>query len=383
MMEIEINFDAINRMAKLTEGNSLLCYQCGTCSATCPYAYLGEKDISVRRLIRYAQLGQPVNDKSLWLCSMCAHCEFACPRGVEITKVLRGLRVLAQEQKLVPDKVNEILWMLYENGNPWGFTKTDLKKTLVKLKIKQKASANPVKVAIHPCCMVYIDPMIQKMTKNVLTILEKADISYSYITGDKACCGDFIYQVGEDAFLEEYVNQKMAELEQINAEVILVISPHSQYMFKNVYPKFGVELPAPVVHYVEYLAELVDDSKLSFEKLNEPITYHDPCYLGRKGDKIYEEPRKILELVTNDNLVEMEHNKNNAICCGAGGGLMFLDIDEHPPSTIRIREANDVGAKVLATACPYCMRMFDDAAKIIKPAPEITDVSSVLLKALR
>lgn len=379
---IILDYEKIERLAKLTEGNSTLCYQCGTCSATCPYAFLGEKDISVRRLIRYAQFGQPVDDTSLWLCSMCAHCDFSCPRGVEITKVLRGLRVLAQEQKWVPNKVNETLWMLYENGNPWGYTKVDMKKALIKMKVKQKVKANPAEVAIHACCMAYIDPRIQKMTKNVLSILDKAEVSYNYYTGEKACCGDFIYQVGEDAFLEEFINQKIAELENINAGVLLVISPHTQYMFKHVYPKFGVNLPAEVVHYTEYLAELIDNGKIKVNKLNEQVTYHDPCYLGRKGDGIFEEPRKIIELVSNDNFVEMEHNKNNALCCGAGGGLMFLDIDERPPSTLRIDEANETGAKLLATACPYCIRMFDDAAKISKKAPEILDVSELLTKAL-
>ncbi len=380
MSEILVNFDLANRLMSLSKNNLSLCYQCGTCSAICPYAHLANKEISVRRQIRVAQLGNPVFDESLWLCSMCGHCEFTCPRGVEITKILRGLRVLANEKKNVPNKVSETLWQLYDRGNPWGFTKVDVKKALVKMKVKK--AANPANVIIHPCCMVFADPRIQKTTKNILTILNKAGVNYGFFSEDKACCGDFIYQVGEDAFLEEYLNQKIASLENLDAEVMLVISPHCMYMFKNVYPKYGFKPSFEILHHTQYIEELLDNGKLEVEKIDSVITYHDPCYLGRKGG-VFEEPRKIIEMVSKDGVVEMEHTKNNAICCGAGGGLMFLEAGEKPPSVIRIKEANDVGANVLATACPYCIRMFDDAAKISEKAPEIADVTDILIKALK
>ena len=381
MNEIVVDFDTMNRLKALSEDNLTLCYQCGTCSATCPYAYLANKEISVRKQIRLAQLGYPYTEESLWLCSMCGHCEFACPRGVEITKILRSLRVIANERKEVPHKVNETLWQIFERGNPWGFTRVDLKKAVVK--IKPKKVSNPAKVAIHPCCMTFIDPRIQKTTKNVLTVLEKAGISYNFFSEEKnACCGDFIYQVGEDAYLEEYLNQKIAQLENINAEVLLVISPHCMYMFKNVYPKYGFKPPVEIVHHTQYLSELLDDGKIQIESNGVRVTYHDPCYLGRKGG-IFEEPRKILEILSGDQFVEMEHNKNNSLCCGAGGGLMFLETEGEPPSTLRIKEANQVEAEILATACPYCIRMFDDAAKISAKAPQIMDVSDIIVKALK
>jgi len=379
--EIVVDFEMMNRLKSLSEDNLTLCYQCGTCSATCPYAYLSNKEISVRKQIRLAQLGNPAIDESLWLCSMCGHCEFTCPRGVEITKVLRGIRVIANERKAVPHKVNETLWQIFERGNPWGFTKVDVKKAVVK--IKPKKVSNPAKVTIHPCCMSFIDPRIQKTTKNVLTILEKAGVSYNFHTEEKnACCGDFIYQVGEDAFLEEYLNQKIARLEAIDTEVLLVVSPHCMYMFKNVYPKYGFKPTAEILHHTQYISELIDEGRLEVEADGIRVTYHDPCYLGRKGG-IFEEPRKVLEVISRDNFVEMEHTKNNSICCGAGGGLMFLETEGQPPSMLRLKEANDVEADALVTACPYCIRMFDDAAKIIKGAPEILDISDLVVKSLK
>ena len=381
MMEINVDFKTMERLKKLSDDNLTLCYQCGTCSATCPYAYLANKEISVRKLIRLAQLGYPVTDKSLWLCSMCSHCEFACPRGVEITKILRGLRVVSNERKEIPQKVNETLWQIFERGNPWGFTKVELKKAIVKMKVKK--ISNPAKVTISACCMSFIDPTIQKTTRNLLMILEKAGVSYHFQRDDKNyCCGDFIYQVGEDAYLEEYINQKASQLEEINTEVLIVTSPHCMFMYKNVYPKYGVKLPVEVLHYTQYISELIDNGNLQLKQNGLRVTYHDPCYLGRKGGVI-EDPRKILEVVSKDNFIEMEHNKYNSICCGAGGGLMFLETEGQPPSILRIKEANDVEAEILATACPYCIRMFDDAAKISDKAPKIADISDIVVKSLQ
>ncbi|MCG6879141.1 MAG: (Fe-S)-binding protein, partial [Deltaproteobacteria bacterium] len=164
---------------------------------------------------------------------------------------------------------------------------------------------------------------------------------------------------------------------------IITTSPHCYYTYTQEYPEFGGEFE--VVHYTQLLAELIEKGKVKLSKtLDKKITYHDPCYLGRHSE-IYDEPRALINAVTGNNLVEMERNRNKSLCCGAGGGRLWM---ETPPewrfSDLRIHEAIDTGATILATACPYCVSMLEDSRKTVNKEDEIEikDISELIAEAL-
>ena len=160
---------------------------------------------------------------------------------------------------------------------------------------------------------------------------------------------------------------------------MITVSPHSSNVFKSVYPKYG-ELP-PVLHYTEFLSSLLDSGALKPHRAGDgegmEVTYHDPCYRGRYGG-VYEEPRKILENVPGVKLDEMDENRSNALCCGGGGGGMYVESDGARPSHRRVAQAEETGASVMATACPFCVLNFEDGVKTVGSSLKIRDVAEIL-----
>ena len=365
-------------------GQSLsVCYQCGTCTAACP---LG---VHVRKLVRQMQLGakeDAVSDNTLWSCATCKLCELRCPRGVNITDLLHALRILGFQGRKAPAKLEQALWGVYEEGNPWKGKKLERGKWAegLGLKVVGNTSDRPSKVLLYAGCAVSYDPRLQNVARSLAEILkDNADVA---ILGEKeSCCGDVVYQIGEDAYFEELVQNNIKTFKDSGADTLITVSPHCFNMFKTVYPNYG-SMPN-VVHYTEFLSNLLDKDALKPNGGNSSgektvTTYHDPCYLGRYYG-IYEEPRKILESIPNIELTEMSDTKENALCCGGGGGQMWTDHDGASPSHERVVQASETKASVMATSCPYCIQNFEDATKTKGLELKVMDVSEILNQSLK
>ena len=164
---------------------------------------------------------------------------------------------------------------------------------------------------------------------------------------------------------------------------ILVSSPHSYHTFKNEYPEFMVHFE--VVHVTQYLSELIKDGRLKLTKeYPKKVTYHDPCYLGRHNG-IYDEPREVLKKVAGLELVEMPDSRENSLCCGGGGGRIWMETPKGERfSDLRLEQAIGVGAEVLATSCPYCITNFEDSRLSLEDteALEIKDITEIIQELL-
>lgn len=389
----EFNLGARSKMTQLAFDNSLMkrieglggstasvCYQCGTCTASCP---LG---VEVRKLIREVQVGatdEVLNDRSIWGCATCKICELNCPRGVNITDLLHALRILAFEARKVPAKLEQALWGIYENGNPDGGKKTDRAKWAEGLNVAIAGKTKQTKYLLWAGCSVAYDPRLQQISRSIVEVLQKAGVDISILGEKESCCGDPVFQIGEEGYLEELVHQNIQTFAETGAENLITISPHCLNMFRNVYPHYG-KTPN-VFHYTEILSECLDNGDLEFKENSEKeiaTTYHDPCYLGRYYG-IYEQPRKLLENIPRTILTEMSENKENALCCGGGGGQMWNDGKISRPSHERVSQAAETNATVLASSCPYCIQNFEDAAKTRGMKLAVKDVSEILNQALR
>ncbi len=354
-----------------------VCYQCGTCTAVCPM------NVPIRRLLRGAQLGAKgasSNEASLWYCATCRLCELACPRGVKVTDIVHAMRVIGFEDRKAPAKLEQALWGVYEEGNSWGGKKADRGKWAEGL--PQRERKGPAKYILYTGCAVSYDPRLQRIARFMVDILDKAGVDFQTLGGKETCCGDVVYQVGEEGFLEELVAGNIKQLNEAG-ETVVTISPHCFNMFKSVYPKYG---SAPQsLHYTQLLAELIDRGALKAEgngSAPSTITYHDPCYLGRYHG-IYEEPRKILESIPRVTLTEMKETKGNSVCCGGGGGLMWTEFEGQRPSLKRVSQAAESGATTLATSCPYCVLNFEDAVRTEGTSQlKVADIAEVLHGAL-
>jgi Fe-S oxidoreductase len=355
-----------------------LCYQCGVCTAVCPLHVTG-KSLSVRKLVRSAQAGFATGSRDSWLCTTCKQCELTCPRGVPIVDVLHALRTIDFAEHKAPPRLEEILWKIYENGNPWGENRSARTKWAEALNVKD--ALNGVDVLLYVGCTSSYDPRLQNVAKAVVSLLKSAHVDFGILKTQEECCGDAVYQSGEEGYLEELVAGNITTFSKTKASVVVSISPHCFNMFKTVYPKFGATFRA--VHYTELLADLLDAGKLKLvQPVEDAVTYHDPCYLSRYHG-IQEQPRKVLESIKGIELLEMNSSRDNALCCGGGGGHMFLEEDGERLSSIRVREAADTGAQILATSCPFCIQNFEDSIKTAGNGLRVLDVAELMAKSAR
>lgn len=364
-------------IASAGDGTLLSCYQCGTCTAVCPL------NVPVRSLMRGAQLGikELAISEALWYCATCRQCEVACPRGVEITGVIHSLREVSYKERKVPPKLESALWRAYEEGTAWEGKKSERGRWAEGLNVKVGQQA---KHLLYLDDATSFDPRLQRIAQSLVKIFNAVGVDFAILGEKEKSSGDEVYQVGEEGLLEELAQSNIEAFKSIGTEDIITVSPHSNGVFKDVYPKFG-NIP-PVFHYTEFLAGLVDQGLLKLNHVPEGgglgVTYHDPCYLGRYGG-IYEEPRKLLESIPGVKLSEMDDNRSNALCCGGGGGGMFVESEGERPSHRRVTQAQQTGASVMATACPFCVLNFEDGAKTVGSSVKVRDVAEILAGLVR
>ncbi len=234
-------------------------------------------------------------------------------------------------------------------------------------------------------CAGAFDDRYKKVARAFAKILTHLKVSYAVLGKEETCTGDPARRAGNEMLFQMQALQNIEIFRNYEVKKILTICPHCFNTFKNEYPDLGGNYE--VIHYVQFLEKFIADGKLNISRSllkDVPVTYHDPCYLGR-ANKIYDEPRTILKAVTS-NLVEMDRNKSFALCCGAGGAQMFKEAEKGNKEIFieRTEDALKTDAKVIATACPFCMTMMTDGLKYKNKEEEIKnyDIAELVVQAL-
>jgi len=343
------------------EGGDILklCYQCGVCSATCPWNLV--RSFIVRRVMHQAQLGLvDFEAEEMWLCVTCGACVQRCPRGVEIIDIMRALRRVISEVGIakVPDSLRIAIKNTSGVGNPLGEppeTRADWAKGL-----GVKTYTEGTELLYFPCCIPAYDPRLQRVAQATVNILKKADVDFGILGTKESCCGESVRKAGQESLFQSLTQSNISAFAEAGVSKIVTTSPHCYNTFKNEYPEFGGDFE--VIHFSQYLAQLIKEGRLKFTKeLKRKVTYHDPCYLGRHNG-IYDEPREILESIPGVQLVEMLDSGENSLCCGGGGGRIWMETKKGERfSDLRIEQALEVGASILAVSCPYCLLNFEDS----------------------
>lgn len=379
---ILLNDELWERLFTLTHGAAALCYQCGECTAACPWGLVREQTLPVRTLLRQAQLGMQKADANLWLCTTCGQCQATCPRGVDIPAVFRALRQLAWEQRQVEKGLPSLLWSLYWNNNPWSQAPSHRSAWAKNLNLPL-FNPDQHEILLYVGCTSSYNRRAQKIARALVNILLAARISFGYLGDEEPCCGESALSVGNLPYFEEIVAQTAQKFKDCGVSRMITISPHCYDTFKNHYT--GMDARWQPQHYTQYLAEILDEGRISFSQpFNARLTFQDPCYLGRLNNE-YDAPRKILSAIPGIEFVEMEPSHRDGLCCGGGGGRMWL---ETPPgerfSDLRIQQAVQTRSKYLVTACPFCLACLEDSAAML-PAAEINilDVAEVAQLALQ
>ena len=366
------------------EGGEILklCYQCGTCTAVCPWNKV--RDFIVRRIMHQGQLGLiDFEDEAVWLCATCNNCVKRCPRGVEIIDVMRALRRAVTELGIakVPDSLRITIKNISGVGNPLG--EPEDKRADWAQDLDVKLYTEGAEILYFPCCIPEYDHSVQRVARATVSILKKANVDFGILGNRASCCGESVRKAGDEGVFGGLAQNNISAFEELGVKKIIVSSPHCYHTFKNEYPDLGGNFE--VMHFTQYLLELMKQGRLKLTKeVNSKATYHDPCYLGRHND-IYDEPREVLKSIPGLELIELPDHRENSLCCGGGGGRIWMETKSGERfSDIRLEQALALGANVLAVACPYCMLNFNDSALTLNKsdAIKVRDIAELVQEAL-
>jgi Fe-S oxidoreductase len=311
-------------------------------------------------------------------CGNCAeHCVFEF--GPDLVNIFVEARRELVERGMTPPAVRDYLKGIHVHGNPY-------KQTDGRGEWAQGLNIAPYhgqEYLFYVGCVGSYDDRGKQMARAAASLLSEAGISFGVLGDKEPCDGNEVRLLGESGLFQELAENNIKMFKSLGVRKIIALSPHGYNAFKKKYPAYGGDFE--VVHYSHALAQLVAAGTLALSGLKAKVTYHDPCYLGRHNDE-FDAPREILRAVPGLSLVEMEKNKKDALCCGGGGGNFFTEIigsGEGSPARVRLREAAETGANMLAVACPYCARMFEDALKSesLEGVIEVKDVAEIAVMA--
>ncbi len=360
-----------------------LCIQCGTCTGGCPVKF--RSPLNMRRLVREtfttANPSLLFKRPELWACTTCSTCSLRCPAGVKNVELIMGIRNFLANQGEVPSTIRDALENTLLQGNPWGRFRDRRADWAKDLGVKTLGEATTETLLYVGCAPSY-DPRVQNVSTALVKIFQKADFDFGILGKKESCCGNEIRRMGEQALFKKLVKDNTNLIKKSGIKRIITISPHCFNTFKNEYPDLNI----PVQHYTQVIAELIEMGKLKMSRgLNIPVTYQDPCFLG-KQNQIFEEPRKILTSIPGLEFAEMERSRERSLCCEGGGGRMWAEggTEGSRNGEIRIKEAVALGARVLATSCPFCLLTLEDAVKISSLTDQIAvkDISELVVEAL-
>ena len=360
------------------------CYQCGKCDVVCPWNRV--RDFSIRKIVRQAAVGLPeIEFEDIWRCTTCGTCPSRCPRGVEQIEVGVSIRRIATDYGIFPGSVRAVRaagGSLVSDGNPLSEGRD--KRDAWAKDLALKPFTEGMEVLFFVGCYYSYDPRMKKVAVATANILNKAGVDFGILGTKENCCGESIRKTGNEKVFKTLAKENIKTFIDHGVKKILVSSPHCYHTFVNEYPEFMVSFE--VVHISQFLQQLIEDGRLELTgELKKKVTYHDPCYLGRHND-IYDEPRHVLKQLPGVELIEMADSHRNSLCCGGGGGRIWMDTPKGERfADLRVAQAKEVGAEVLVTSCPYCISNFEESRLALEDddALEIKDITELVDLSLR
>jgi Fe-S oxidoreductase len=364
-------------MAIENQTRVLTCIQCGKCTGSCPEA--GRTPFNIRMLVRKRQFQHHIEESIPWYCTSCGACTIRCPRDVKPSEMIIEVRSAMVEEGDIPTTIQKALENTSVQRNPWGRSRTKRGAWFEKLDFEvPHVSETESKRLLFTCCIQAYDPRCMVIPVNVSRMLNKGGLEFGVLGEEEACCGNEIRRIGESGLFEELQEENIAAFKEYGVKEIITLSPHCMNTLKKEYGNLGIK----VSHYTEILATMIKDGYLVPKiPYNKKVIYHDPCFLGKQNG-IFDEPRDILKSIEGLELLEFSRSRETSLCCEGGGGRMFYEAETayQRNSEIRVMEAVEKGAEIMATSCPFCVMTLED------PATEkgllVKDISEILMEVL-
>lgn len=390
------------------------CTVCGRCTSVCP-AHATGKPLDPREIVLkvgevMAATGSPpvsppvgvspdiqiaansvferITSEEIWACTSCKACDEICPVNIEILdKILDMRRYLALMESDFPTELGNTYRSMENSGNAYGLNqgdRGDWAEQLEGVEIVEAGSPLQHEYLYFVGCAGSFDDRNKKTSRALAKLLQRAGIDFAILGPSELCNGDQARRSGNEYIFQMLATQNVETFNSMGVTKIITQCPHCFNVIKNDYPQLGGNYE--VMHHSQLLDELVRDGRLSLAgaSLEERVTYHDSCYLGRHND-VYLAPRRVVGSLAGIDLVEMPRNGTRGMCCGAGGARMWMEESTGKKvNTERSQEAIATGATRVAVACPFCYVMLDDGVKGEGKDEEVRvqDIAEILWEAI-
>ncbi|HEX6941431.1 MAG TPA: heterodisulfide reductase-related iron-sulfur binding cluster [Gemmatimonadaceae bacterium] len=400
------------------------CTECGRCTSVCPANITG-KPLSPRKIVintreRLSELApaivggtdifaQPllggvaadvqadrrltdtfISEEELWACTSCRACVYECPVSIDQLEIINELRRgLVLTESRFPEEIQPAFESMERNGSPWAFQPADRGRWAEGLDIPTMAELSArgerADILFWVGCMGSFDDRAKKVTVAFARILKAAGVRFAILGQEESCHGDPARRMGNEYLYQMLAKQAIDTLNGYGVTTVVTSCPHCFHQIGNEFPQLGGSFD--VVHHSEYLARLLAEGRVPLESEDGQrlvVAYHDSCYLGRYND-VYESPRetikRALPVVT---LAEPPRTRDRGLCCGAGGGRMFME--ERTGKRINVERTEELlatGADALAVACPFCLTMISDGARSLGSEAPVQDIAELVAGRLK
>ncbi len=366
----------------------LSCIQCGTCSASCPTAYA--MDYTPRQLWQMVKWGltkEVLTSRTFWLCTVCKSCQVRCPRGIPITDTMVALREYIHRQRLAaPDlllKVSQTVTAQHNISGDDNANRLVWSQNLPDPPVGVRPLRRTAEVVYFVGCVSSFYPRAYSIPQAMVKVLERAEVEFTTLGGEEWCCGYPLYAAGMREQMVELARHNLEQVRMVGAKVVVFTCPSCYYAWSHLYPEMVDTSGLRMTHATEFIAELLAGERMKLGPVEEVVTYHDPCDLGRKSG-VYDPPREVLARIPGLELREMSMARQSALCCGGGGDVEMAD----PSVTMgvaakRLAQVQATGASIVASACQQCKRTLQEAARQNRIRVRAMDVVELLWQSIQ
>jgi Fe-S oxidoreductase len=387
--------------------DAFTCTECGRCKDACP-THLTGKPLSLKAVndsLKHhlldqreaivagdpkgelpALLGPVISEDTLWACTTCGYCEAACP--IELEHLPKFFRMRQHQVMIVgefPHELKKVFEAYESQSNPWGLQpdqRADWAQGLDVPIVRTAADLADLDCLFYVGSAMSFDPRGQKIARAFVQVMKRGGVRFGMLGPREGSTGECVRRVGNEMLFQQLAAALVGTLGEVGATRIVTCDPHALNSLRNEYPEFGGHYK--VVHHTQLIADLLEQGRIHVDASLRRVIYHDPCYLGRHNGE-FDAPRAILARLCLDAPMEFALSREKAMCCGAGGGRMWLEETIGKRINItRVEQALETSPQTIATACPYCAVMVGDGLAAVQPGgtTQSRDIAELVAEAL-